>query len=256
MAQTVVTEADAQFDWSAFVEASWNDTDRAIVSFLDTGSAGGRFVQEQFLYESGVRKNLRSGGHLQIGNAWQRTDNNSIFLAPPDQATAQILLDYRQPLLRGAGKHVNNSQVVLASIGVEAAQSDTQVQIQQFLVDVVAEYWELHYARGVLVQRMRSAERAEQLYHEISARQDAQSWQRDLIRIQAVATARRTDLIRAQNKVAAHQEKLMNLTWGTAMPDPSSLEIVPMEAPGSYTVPYDLNFVTEMAVQNLSLIHI
>ena len=250
MAQTVVTEADAQFDWSAFVEASWNDTDRAIVSFLDTGSAGGRFVQEQFLYESGVRKNLRSGGHLQIGNAWQRTDNNSIFLAPPDQATAQILLDYRQPLLRGAGKHVNNSQVVLASIGVEAAQSDTQVQIQQFLVDVVAEYWELHYARGVLVQRMRSAERAEQLYHEISARQDAQSWQRDLIRIQAVATARRTDLIRAQNKVAAHQEKLMNLTWGTAMPDPSSLEIVPMEAPGSYTVPYDLNFVTEMAVQN------
>jgi outer membrane protein TolC len=250
MAQTLVAEMDARFDWSAFVDANWSDVDRPVVSLLDTGTAGGRFVQQQFLFESGVQKNLRTGGHLRVGHAWQRTDNNSDFLSPPDQATAQLLLDYRQPLLRGAGKHVNNSQIVLAEIGTETAQNETQALLQQFLVDVVAEYWELHYARGVLVQQMRSAERAEQLLESISSLDDAEKWQRDLIRIRAAATARRTGLIRAQNMVATHQETLMNLTYGTAMPDPSSMEIVPMEAPGSFVLPYDLGQVTEMAVQN------
>jgi len=64
MAQTLVDEADAKFDWSAFVESSWSDVDRPVVSLLDTGTAGGRFVQQQFLYESGVQKNLRRGGHF------------------------------------------------------------------------------------------------------------------------------------------------------------------------------------------------
>ncbi len=250
MAQTVVTELDARFDWSAFVESSWSDVDRPVVSLLDTGTAGGRFVQQQFLFESGVKKNLRTGGHLRVGHAWQRTDNNSDFLSPPDQATAQILLDYRQPLLRGAGKHINNSQIVLAEIGAETAQNETQALLQQFLVDVVAEYWELHYARGVLVQKMRSAERAEQLFQRVSGLKDAEKWQRDLIRVRAAATDRRTGLIRAQNMVATHQETLMNLTYGTAMPDPTSMEIVPMEAPGTFMLPYDLQQVTEMAVQN------
>ncbi|QEG20892.1 TolC family protein [Mariniblastus fucicola] len=250
MAQTVVNEADAVFDWSAFVETSWRDIDRPVVSLLDTGTAGGRFVQQQLLFESGVQKNLRTGGHLRVGQAWQTTDNNSAFLSPPDQATAQILLDYRQPLLRGAGKHVNNSQVLLARIDVDASTSNSQALLQQFLVDVVSEYWELHYSRGVLMQKLRSAERAEQLLSELASLPDAAERKRDLARIQAIATARRTELIRAKNAVATHQETLLNLTYGTAMPDPASLEVVPVELPGVFMVPYDQNFVTEMAVQN------
>ena len=250
IAQTLISEADAQYDWSAFVESSWGDTDRAVVSLLDTGTAGGRFVQQQLLFESGIKKNLRTGGHLRVGHAWQRTDNNSVFLSPADQASAQVLLDYRQPLLRGGGKHVSTNQVVLAQLNFEKSQNNSQALLQQFLVDVVSEYWELHFARGVLVQKLRCAERAEQLMIELASRADAGSRQRDLARIQAVVTARRTELIRAKNVVATRQETLLNLTYGTAMPDSTSMEIVPVEAPGSFVVPHNLGFVTEMAVQN------
>lgn len=250
MAQTVVDESDALYDWSAFVEASWSDVDRPVVSLLDTGTAGGRFVQEQLLFESGVKKNLRTGGHLRVGHAWQRTDNNSLFLSPPDQATAQLLLDYRQPLLRGAGKHISNNQIVLAQIDVEATQSNSQALLQQFLVDVVTEYWELHFARGALMQKLRCAERAEQLLNELSTFPESATRNRDLVRIQAVAAARRTELIRARNQIATRQETLLNLTYGASMPDSTSLELVPVESPGMFVVPYDLAHVTEMAVQN------
>lgn len=250
IAETTVLEADSAFDWSAFVDASWNDTDRAVVSLLDTGTAGGRFVQQQFLFESGVKKNLRTGGHLRVGHAWQRTDNNSIFLSPADQATAQILLDYRQPLLRGAGRHVNSSQVILAQLNFESTQSNSQALLQQFLVDVVSEYWELHFARGVLMQKLRSVERAEQLMTELASFPESTSRNRDLARIEAVAIARRTELIRANNEVAMRQEKLLTLAYGTSMPDSATLEVVPVEAPGTFMVPHDLAYVTEMAVQN------
>ena len=250
IAETIILEADSVFDWSAFVESSWNDTNRAVVSLLDTGTAGGRFVQQQLLFEAGVKKNLRTGGNLRVGQAWQRTDNNSLLLSPADQASAQILLDYRQPLLRGAGRHVNSSQVILAQLNFESSQNNSQALLQQFIVDVVSEYWELHFARGVLVQKLRSVERAEQLMAELASFPASTSRNRDVARIEAVAIARRTELIRASNEVATRQEKLLNLTYGTAMPDSAALEVVPVEAPGMFVVPHDLAFVTETAVQN------
>ena len=251
IAQTIVSESNAEFDWSTFVDVSWGDTDRAVVSLLDTGTAGGRFVQQQLLFEAGVKRNLRGGGQLRVGNAFQRTDNNSSFLSPPDQGTSQLILDYRQPLMRGAGKHINASQIMLAQIGADAANQDSRVKLQQFLVDVVGQYWELYFARSVLVQRMKSLNRAKTLLHDISRQVGADdATQRALIRIKAVMAARETDVIRAQNQVAIHQETLINLTHGATTEDFSQIEIIPTETPGAFLVPYDLDFVTEVAVQN------
>jgi hypothetical protein len=191
IAQTMVTEADARFDWSTFVDASWNDVDQAVVSLLDTGTAGGRFLQQQLQIQGGLKKQTRTGGHLRVGQALQRTDNNSDFLSPPDQATTQLLLDYRQPLLKGAGRQVNQSQIMLAQIGLEASQDDSQVQLQQFLVDVVSKYWRLYQARGNLLQKLRSANRAEQLLQKLSERGNSAETQRLIYRVQDSGAKRR-----------------------------------------------------------------
>lgn len=250
LAQTLVTEADARFDWSTFVDASWSDVDRAVVSLLDTGTAGGRFLQQQLLVEGGLKKQTRAGGYLRVGQAIQRTDNNSDFLSPPDQATTQLLLDYRQPLLKGAGRHFNSSQIMLAQFRMEASQEDSQLQLQQFLVDVVAQYWKLYEARALFVQKLKSAQRAETLLQHLTSLQRSEEQQRLLLRVQAAVTTRQTELTRAQNQTVTAQESLLTLTHGAGMVDLDSIELVPIEAPATFAVPQSMQSVTETALQN------
>lgn len=248
--ETFVQQREADFDWSAFVDASWNSIDEPVRSELQTGARSGRFVQEELHVGSGLRKRLDRGGQLQVGSTIGTVDNNSIFLAPPDQGTASFSLDYRQPLLRGRGREVTKSQIVLARLGVEASRHSVKQQMQRYLVEVVTAYWELYRARGVLSQRHRNFVRATEIVQRLSSRSSSSGASVQLQRAQAAASARHSEVIDAEYLVADAQERLMNLTHGDNLANSNQIEIIPTDAPPQFSLPHDLGSVTELAIRN------
>ena len=79
--ETSITEADAAFDWTAFLDTRWQDLNDPVGNTLTTNNTASvtRYLNDQFTGQGGLRKKTRDGGTLQFSEqlGWQRT--NSTF---------------------------------------------------------------------------------------------------------------------------------------------------------------------------------
>ncbi|MDH3717422.1 MAG: hypothetical protein OES79_04815, partial [Planctomycetota bacterium] len=114
--RTSIVEADAAFDWSAFIESQWNDISEPVGSTLTVGPGQTRFSDHKWDYSMGLRRRNYLGGEVEIAQDFGFENSNSSFFIPQDQGTAQLRLSYTQPLWRGAGRVYNTGLIVLAKI--------------------------------------------------------------------------------------------------------------------------------------------
>ena len=175
---------------------------------LTTGapSAGNRFVQRELAFEAGLQKRLESGGQFSVRQSLGTLDNNSAFLDPQDQGRARLLLDYRQPLLRGRGSQISQSQIVLAQLNADAIGFESMQRLQAYIQQVVSSYWTVYRERAVLVLRIRSTQRANEVVAELQSREDRPLVRLQLVRARAAATQRKSDLIEQQFRAITAQE--------------------------------------------------
>lgn len=242
--ETLRDEEVAAFDWGTFAETRWNDIDEPVGSDLTTG-APGRFIQREWSYEAGLTKRLLSGGEVRFGQNFGTLDSNSSFLNPPDQGTSQFIVDYRQPLLRGFGRDFNTSQVVLADIEFDASSSRAIQETQAFIVEVVAAYWDVYQARVFLIQLRRNVQRADELVHQLKNRRGIDVSNDQLLRAEAAAAARRSEMIRAEYNLINTQDILNNLVLGPESTNATHVELIP----DAINLPSTIQFSPEMTVE-------
>ncbi|MGV3485130.1 MAG: hypothetical protein ACO1RT_11995, partial [Planctomycetaceae bacterium] len=153
--RTEITRQQAAFDWTNFLETTWNDRSDPIGSTLTTGSVDGRFEDRLLSGAAGTRKTTTGGTEFELAErtGWQR--NNSTFLVPNPQTTSRLELTLTQPLLAGSGKTYNLRRVVEARLISEGSQAQSIARIQQYLLTVHERYWELYRARAIFLQRRR-----------------------------------------------------------------------------------------------------
>ena len=104
--QTAIVEAQAAFDWNAFIETRWDDQSEPVGNVLTTGGSP-RFRNNQWTYAGGLRRRNTRGGYFEIAQDFGFQNTNSTFFQPNNQGTSRLRLSYTQPLRRGAG-HVYN----------------------------------------------------------------------------------------------------------------------------------------------------
>ncbi|MEM7453796.1 MAG: TolC family protein [Planctomycetota bacterium] len=226
LGETVVREEEAAFDWNSFVESSWNDQNVPVGSTLDNGALSGRFIQREWNVEAGLSRRLLSGGDIRIGQNLGSLDNNGIFLIPPDQGNARLVLDYRQPLMRGRGREIAVSQIALARLDLERTSSTSLRDLQSYLVDVVSAYWDVYFRRATLLQNRRSMERASELYDQLQARSDVDVSNDQLLRAEAALAARQTEVIRSEYELINAQDRLINLSVGPESEGAETIELL------------------------------
>ena len=219
---------------------------------LTTGSpsAGNRFVQRELAFEAGLQKRLESGGQFSVRQSLGTLDNNSAFLDPQDQGRARLLLDYRQPLLRGRGSQISQSQIVLAQLNADAIGFESMQRLQAYSQQVVSSYWTVYRERAVLVLRIRSTQRANEVVAELQSREDSPLVRLQLVRARAAATQRKSDLIEQQFRAITAQEQLLNLTHGPDIANPERVELIPTDIPPSLGIPQPIESVVQTAIQN------
>ena len=248
--RTLIDQNIAAFDWGTFVNTAWNDTSVPVGSLLQTGTAGGRFEETQLSVEGGITKLLATGGDIRVGQSFGRLDNNSLFLTPNDQGISRLVIDYRQPLFRGAGKRYTQRQIVLARLDFEQIQNQSTQRIQEYLVEVVSAYWQLYQARAVLVQTRRSYDRAIELLIRLRNSPGIDVTNDQIFRAEAAAGSRKSDAIRAEYEVRNAQDILVNLTVGPDSQETNFLELIPEPMVLPEYVPNDLETLAYVALRN------
>lgn len=246
---TSIIEADAAFDWTAFVETQWQDIDEPVGSTLTTGGPP-RFQDEIATFEIGAnRRNLR-GGDFSISQQYGYEDSNSVFFIPQPQGTSRMTLNYTQPLLRNGGKVFNTSQIVLAQIQSGAARDVFSRELQDHLLDVTESYWNLFLERGLLLQRQRLYKRGQLILKDLEVREQLDAVANQIVRARAAVASRRSDLFRAAAGVKNAEGRLRALVNAPGLGIVDEFELTPMDFPATYAIPLELHETLQAAFRN------
>lgn len=109
-----------------------------------------------------LTKNMAYGATAAVSQTWNYQDSNQPFQLYPTVYTGDILFNYTQPLLAGAGTEFNrisgplatniqgvsglNQGVIIARINTDISLADFQAQVRNMVHDVEDLYWELYLA--------------------------------------------------------------------------------------------------------------
>ena len=246
--QTAIVEAQAAFDWGAFMETRWDDLSDPVGNVLTTGGSP-RFRVNQWSYAGGLRRRNTNGGYFEIAQEFGFQNNNSTFFQPNNQGTSRLRLSYTQPLLRGRGQVYNTSLIVLANIDTEVAKEEFSRQLQSHLLEVTRAYWSLYLERVALVQKQQLFLRAEKIYEDLAARRKVDVVGSQLVRVEAAVTQRKAALVRAEMAVRNAQERIHALVNDPELANIVNLEIIPTDVPTRHSQPFEIGEVLSTALQ-------
>jgi outer membrane protein TolC len=246
--QTAIVEAQAAFDWTAFMNTRWDDLSDPVGNVLTTGGSP-RFRNNQWSYAGGLRRRNTNGGYFEIAQEFGFQNTNSVFFQPNNQGTSRLRLSYTQPLLRGQGQVYNTSLIVLANIDAEIADEEFSRQLQSHLLEVTRAYWSLYLERVALVQKQQLFLRAEKIHKDLIARRNVDVVGSQLVRVEAAVTSRKSDLVRAEMAVRNAQERIHALVNDPELANIVNLEIIPTDTPVRHSEPLDIGEILSTALQ-------
>lgn len=238
--ETAVVEADAAFDWSAFLDSRWDDTSEPIGNSLTAGPGINRFNDHNLSFSAGARKRTRFGGQTELSQRFGIQDNNSSFFVPNQQGTSRLVLSYTHPLMRGRGEYYNRALICLASMDKQIADDEFLRQLQSHLLEVTRAYWALYLERGILLQKMHSYYRAKQTVGRLELRRNIDAADSQIRSAQAALKTRRAELLRSKMAVQNGESRLRSLVNDPALEDFENIEIIPTDVPLCRTMPVDM----------------
>ncbi|MCP4192043.1 MAG: TolC family protein [Planctomycetaceae bacterium] len=247
--ETAIVEANAEFDWSAFVESQFIDTSTPVGNQLETGGPL-RFREHNFATSAGIRRKNKSGGRFDIAQEIGFRNNNSIFFTPPNQGNSRLTISYTQPLLQGAGRVYNTSLTVLAQIDAATSQDDFSSQLQSHLLEINRAYWELYLQRANLLQKQRLRNAAQKILTEMERRRNIDALQSQILRAQATVASRRAEVFRAEMAIRNSESRIRALVNDPSLGNTTENELVPNSPPPPYSAPLDIQRSVEIAFHN------
>ncbi len=248
--RTELVQQVAEFDWRAFLESTFDDSNDPVGSTLTTGTNANRFKDREWSLEAGGRRRNTLGGDLEVVQRFGYQNNNSRFLIPNPQRTARLELQYTQPLLKGAGRAYNESRIVVAQIQVNQSNDEVAGQLEAHLVEVTEAYWELYRARAEFLQRHKLLAAAESILVNLEARREVDSVERQVLRARTAVAKRKSEMIRAGTVIRNWESRLRLLVNDPVLVQAGRREFTPLDSPLLGHVPLDMSESLHTALLN------
>lgn len=247
--ETGIQEAKGAFDTNSFLQSKFEHANDPVGNVLTTGGAG-RFKQDQWTVEGGLRKKFVSGAEVTLSQQLGNVDNNSIYFVPNPQSTAKLSLSVVQPLLKGAGVTYNRSIIQIARLDSQVAMSEFVRQSESHLLEITRTYWALYAARVTYLQKARLVEETGKVTDELRARQQVDAKQTQLFRAQSALAERRSDLVRTEAAVRNAQDRLRALTSDPELLNSPESELIPGDRLILSSSPVDPQAAAQSALRN------
>jgi outer membrane protein TolC len=212
------------------MDSTFGRTSDPVGNTLVTGGPS-RLREATWKNSMGLRQVNRWGGRVDANQQFGALDNNSVFLAPPNQGNARLNLSLTQPLLNGAGRLYTERLIVTAQIDTQLAWQETYTGLQDHLVKVYTAYWTLYQLRANWLQRRGLAARGHAILDVLEARQELDVGNSQLIRARAAVARRDTQLIRTAALVRDAQAQLRALVGSPTLVKQPGSELIPRDGP-------------------------
>jgi len=249
--QTMITEAEGKFDIHAFVEAKYAEINEPIGSSLRTGEdTETRFKEHAWQAEVGLRRNIVTGGEIEISQQFIGKDNNSRFFQPHDQGESRLMLTLRHRLLNGFGYEYNQSQIEIAKVDQAVSMDEFVRQSSAHLLEIERAYWGLYLERVNLLQKKKLFSQAEQIVAELKARRGIDVLVSQLEQAKAVLASRYAASIRSEQGVRNAESKILALVNDPELIMNSKFEMMTEQAPQHVPIETDVAKTAQLALQH------
>jgi outer membrane protein len=174
LARQSLREEQAKFDQVIFAYAKYAEKDTPAMSGdkviikSDNPVLNGELAKlnidaqkKQFWdVEAGVKVPLRTGGTVTLSAPLENRQSLGKFTS--DQYRSALRFSFSQPLLRNAGRDVNEASIRIAELDRDGVQLRTRLQTIRIVTTVDKAYWELYEAWAALDVRKNQFEYASQ----------------------------------------------------------------------------------------------
>ena len=150
--------------------------------------------------ELGVRQRLSTGAELSLSARQSERSNNVLARANTQrEATASLVLSFKQPLWRGRGEVVTETDRRVAELESEVVRWQYLQQLHKILAEGLVLYWQAQVATEGAHWRQRLLESSEALLQDAAQRIEAGKWApRVQLELERVRLGREADLLRAR----------------------------------------------------------
>lgn len=232
-----VTAAEAAFDWVAFGNVQYNNTDSPRASSTFAANAQNNAEQSQRVSgTAGVRRTLASGGRLTVQHdaSWTDVYSPNVISTPNPAEQVGFTVQFDQPLLRGFGSEVSQAEIRVARNAERNAIQTLRRDLVRTLTDTEKAYWQLLQAHRDVLILQRLLARGEQVRDQLRERARIDANQAQIADSIARVERRRSDLLRAQTTLRLASDRLKALMNNPDLPVGSEVVIIPAdEAPQS-----------------------
>lgn len=175
---------------------------------------------------------LETGTTFQADfNSFKSTSNSGFFFFSPAFFTS-LQFTITQPLLKGRGWFVNRAPIIVAQRGLAKSRASFEAQVNDILVRVIQDYWNVVQARESLTVQRESLDEAQKSYdHDKHALELGALAPLDIYRSQSQVASRRVSVIQAEYFVKQQENQLRRDLGTDVDPNISSLELDLTEKP-------------------------
>lgn len=207
-------------------------------------------LRDEMLYGIGVKKPFRTGGSASL---FYDPLPSYLFLPGstsgynPSHVSALTLV-LSQPLLKGAGRKVNNAPLQIAQIRAEQTAWDFKQEVMESCFNVATAYWDLHAAQAAL---RAVSDMLPLLEETVSLQQKLFEAERvieaDVGKAVAQLHEYRQERARLQSEVQRKELLLRNLM---GLPPADGLNLIPISMPTRDIVEIDTDVALQLALTN------
>ena len=178
--EAALSAFDAQFDSSMI----WGRNETALNSSAAPGSSR---WQETGRFRTGLSKQFAYGGSVSLNHDWDYLSSNSAGALFPSSYAGSVGMEYRQPLLAGAGPEFTriagpigrsfqglsgvNQGVAIARINNDITVAQFEGNIRNLLKDAEDLYWDLYLAYRIYKTAVTSRESARVTWKNLKAKE-------------------------------------------------------------------------------------
>jgi outer membrane protein len=157
---------------------------------------------------------FQSGTNLALGVGSFKTSTNSAFYFLNPYFSSTLHLQFTQPLLRNAWRFANQAPLIIARKTLQQSGASFEAQVNDAILQVVSQYWNVVQARGDLEVQRKSLEAADVSYqHDKRALELGALPPLDIYRSESEVASRRVQMIQGEYALK-RAEDILRLTIG------------------------------------------
>lgn len=244
-----LVQAQAAFDFVYFANLNWASTDTPGPPTAIPGISGDSQTNA-VSFGTGVRKiSPLTGGNFTLQTTAERLRNSGGISGNQNYYTAGFEASFTQPLLRGFGPDIAQSQVVLARNARDSAVASLKASTMDLIVSVEQAYWNLVNISDSLKIQQRLLERTIKDRDTLQLRSKFDVTPVQLTEANSFVEIRRSNVISTRNQLRLASDALKQLINSSSVPLSEEAIIVPADRPMEDPLTFSLLDAVTTALQ-------